>query len=127
MFLVGVICVGAPASESSRWTRASPTASTSRELRVRDDGLPRRGVRLGGLLRDRTVVAPAAKSVGYVGGIVGLLLVVNAGGRLLGDRADAAPGGAANTIVFAFFLFWVFVTSLFLTQRVSPVRRTPES
>ena len=37
------------------------------------------------------------------------------------------PGGTANTIVFAFFLFWVFVTSLFLMQRSRRLRRTPES
>ena len=46
---------------------------------------------------------------------------------MLGDRADFAPGGTANTIVFAVFLFWVFVTSLFLMKRVAPARRAPET
>ncbi|HEX7255176.1 MAG TPA: hypothetical protein VF236_04550 [Gaiellaceae bacterium] len=67
------------------------------------------------------------RSVGYVGGIVGLLLVVNAGGRLLADRAEFAPGGTVNTIAFTFFLFWVLVTSIFLMQRVPAARRMPES
>jgi hypothetical protein len=73
----------------------------------------------------RTGLLP--ESVGWVGGIVGLLLIVNAGGRLLADSADFAPGGTVNTIAFAFFLFWVFVASVFLVQRVAPARRTPES
>ncbi|HEU6445760.1 MAG TPA: hypothetical protein VFL61_11940 [Gaiellaceae bacterium] len=73
----------------------------------------------------RSGLLPA--SVGYVGGIVGLLLVVNAGGRLLADSSDFAPGGAVNTIVFAVFLFWVLVASIFLVQRVPVGRRMPES
>ena len=67
------------------------------------------------------------KSVGWVGGVVGLLLVVNAGGRLLADSADFAPGGTVNTLVFVLFLFWVLVTSIFLVQRVPTGRRLPES
>jgi hypothetical protein len=67
------------------------------------------------------------ESVAWVGGVVGLLLLVNAGGRLLADDAGFAPGGTANTIAFAAFLFWVFVASLFLVQRVEPRRRTAES
>lgn len=67
------------------------------------------------------------KSVGWVGGVVGLLLVVNAGGRLLADSADFAPGGTVNTLVFGLFLFWVLVTSIFLVQRVPAARRAPES
>ena len=66
------------------------------------------------------------QSAGYVGGIVGLLLVVNAGGRLLADSVEFGPGGTVNTIVFAFFLFWVFVTSILLVQRVPARRRMPE-
>ena len=72
----------------------------------------------------RTVMLP--RSVGYVGAVVGLLLVVNAGGRLLADSADFAPGGTVNTIAFAVFLFWVFVTSIFLVQRAPLRRRYPE-
>jgi hypothetical protein len=67
------------------------------------------------------------KSVGYVGAIVGLLLVVNAGGRLFADDPEFAPGGTVNLLAFAFFLFWVFVTSMFLMQRVPAGRRAPES
>src|SRR5919108_428494 len=66
------------------------------------------------------------QSVGWVGGVVGLLLVVNAGGRLLGDSADFAAGGTVNTIAFVLFLFWVLVTSIFLAQRVPVARRAPE-
>ncbi|HET8652113.1 MAG TPA: hypothetical protein VFM13_06030 [Gaiellaceae bacterium] len=66
-------------------------------------------------------------SVGWVGGVVGLLLVVNAGGRLLADSSDFAPGGTVNTLVFGLFLFWVLVTSIFLVQRVPVARRAPES
>src|ERR671925_285774 len=66
------------------------------------------------------------QSVGWVGGVVGLLLVVNAGGRLLGDSADFAAGGTVNTITFVLFLFWVLVTSIFLAQRVPVARRAPE-
>jgi hypothetical protein len=66
-------------------------------------------------------------SVGWVGGIVGALLLVNAGGRLLADNSDFAAGGNVNRIIFVLFLFWIFVTSLFLVQRVPVGRRTPES
>jgi hypothetical protein len=72
----------------------------------------------------RTVMLPG--SVGWVGGIVGLFLLVNAGGRLLADNDTFAPGGTANMISFAFFLFWVLVTSIFLMQRVPVERRMPE-
>jgi hypothetical protein len=67
------------------------------------------------------------ESVAWVGGVVGLLLLVNAGGRLLADNAGFAPGGTASTISFGAFLFWVFVASLFLVQRAVPGRRTAES
>jgi hypothetical protein len=73
----------------------------------------------------RTVMLPA--SVGWVGAVVGLLLVVNAGGRMLADNETFAPGGTANTIAFGFFLFWVFVASVFLVQRTPAARRAPES
>ena len=73
----------------------------------------------------RSALLPA--SVGYVGGAVGLLLVVNAGGRLLADNVDFAPGGTVNTITFTVFLFWVLVASIFLVQRVPHGRTQPES
>jgi hypothetical protein len=73
----------------------------------------------------RTVTLPS--SVGWVGGVVGLVLIVNAGGRMLADNETFAPGGTANTIAFGLFLFWVFVTSVFLMQRTPAARRTPES
>jgi hypothetical protein len=72
----------------------------------------------------RSGLMPA--SVGWVGGVVGLLLIVNAGGRLLADSADFAPGGTANTIAFVLFLFWVLVTSIFLVQRVPVGRRVAQ-
>lgn len=67
------------------------------------------------------------ESVAWVGGVVALLLLVNAGGRLLADSAGFAPGGTASTIAFGAFLFWVFVASLFLVQRAAPARTAPES
>jgi hypothetical protein len=72
----------------------------------------------------RTVLLPG--SVGWVGAAVGLLLIVNAGGRMLADNDTFAPGGTANTISFALFLFWVLVTSIFLLQRTPAERRAPE-
>jgi hypothetical protein len=127
MFLVGVICIGALASGIEQMDQgvAYGLYQVGSFAFVMTDFPAAAFVWAASLGIARSSLLP--KSVGYVGGIVGLLLVVNAGGRLLGDRADFAPGGTANTIVFAFFLFWVFVTSLFLTQRVSPVRRTPAS
>jgi hypothetical protein len=76
-----------------------------------------------GVVRSRLLPS----SVGWVGGIVGVLLLVNAGGRLLADNSDFAAGGNVNRIIFALFLFWVFVTSVFLMQRVPVARRTPET
>jgi hypothetical protein len=67
------------------------------------------------------------ESVGWVGAVVGLLLLVNAGGRLLADSSGFAPGGNANTITFGLFLFWVFVASVFLAQRAAPARTAPET
>jgi hypothetical protein len=73
----------------------------------------------------RTGLLP--ESVGWVGGVVGALLIVNAGGRMLADNSSFAPGGTANTITFALFLFWVLVASIFLVQRLPAGRRAPES
>jgi hypothetical protein len=73
----------------------------------------------------RSALLPA--SVAWVGGVVGLFLLVNAGGRLLADSSEFAPGGTVSTIAFAFFLFWTFVASVFLMQRVPVARRTAES
>jgi hypothetical protein len=73
----------------------------------------------------RTVFLPT--SVAWVGGVVGLLLLVNAGGRLLADESTFAAGGTTGTIIFIFFIFWVLVTSIFLVQRVPAGRRMPES
>jgi hypothetical protein len=127
MFLVGVICVGALASG----------------IELMDQGVAYGLYQLGSFAFVMTDFPAAAfvfaaslgiarsallpKSVGYVGGFVGLLLIVNAGGRLLADRADFAPGGTVNTIVFTVFLFWVLVTSIFLLQRVPAGRRMPET
>jgi hypothetical protein len=73
----------------------------------------------------RTVFLPM--SVAWVGGVVALLLVVNAGGRLLADESTFAAGGTTGTIIFVLFIFWVLVTSIFLVQRVPAGRRMPES
>ena len=73
----------------------------------------------------RTAFLPA--SVAWVGGIVGLLLLVNAGGRMLADEPAFAAGGTAGTIIFMLFIVWVLVASIFLVQRVPPGRRMPES
>lgn len=66
-------------------------------------------------------------SVAWVGGVVGLLLLVNVGGRLLADQSTFAAGGTTGTVIFVFFIFWVLVTSIFLMQRVPAGRRMPES
>ena len=73
----------------------------------------------------RTGLLPG--SVAWVGGIVAVLLLVNAGGRLFADNATFAAGGTTGTIVFIAFIFWVLVTSIFLVQRISPGRTSPES
>jgi hypothetical protein len=73
----------------------------------------------------RTGLLPA--SVAWVGGIVGLLLLVNAGGRMLADESTFAAGGTIGTVIFMLFIFWVLVTSIFLVQRVPARRRMPES
>jgi hypothetical protein len=73
----------------------------------------------------RSGLLPA--SVGWVGAVVGVLLLANAGGRLLADSSDFAAGGNVNRIIFVLFLFWIFVTSVFLMQRTPVARRAPET
>src|SRR5215210_7560275 len=73
----------------------------------------------------RTVFLP--KSVALVGGVVGLLLLVNVGGRLLADQATFAAGGTIGTIIFVLFIFWILVTSICLVQRADHGRRVGES
>ena len=127
LFLLGVICVGALASGIELMDQgvAYGLYQLGNFAFVMTDFPAAAFVFAASLGIARSALLPA--SVGYVGGIVGLLLVVNAGGRLLADSSDFAPGGNVNTIVFAIFLFWVFVTSLFLVQRVPVARRAPES
>lgn len=72
----------------------------------------------------RTGLMPPA--VGWVGGVVALYLIVAAAGRTLGDSDAFAAGGNLGVIAFLAFLFWVFVASLFLVQRVPIGRRAPE-
>lgn len=73
----------------------------------------------------RTLFLP--KSVAWVGLAVGVLLLVNAGGRMLADEPTFAAGGTVGTIIFVLFIFWVLVTSIFLMQRVPVARRFGES
>ena len=127
MFLVGVICVGALASGIELMDQgvAYGLYQLGNFAFVMTDFPAAAFVFAASLGIARSALLPG--SVGYVGAIVGLLLIVNAGGRLLADSSDFAPGGTVNTIVFAIFLFWVFVASLFLVQRVPLARRAPES
>jgi hypothetical protein len=127
MFLTGVVCVGALASGVEQMDQgvAYGLYQLGSFAFVMTDFPAAAFVFAASLGIARSALLP--ESVGYVGGIVGLFLIVNAGGRLLADSSDFAPGGTVNTIVFAIFLFWVFVTSVFLMQRVAPARRQPES
>lgn len=127
MFLLGVITVGALASGVELMDQgvAYGLYQLASFAFVMTDFPAATFVFAASLGIARSGLLPA--SVGYVGGIVGLLLLVNAGGRLLADNADFAPGGSVNTIVFAFFLFWVLVASIFLVQRAPAGRRKPES
>ncbi len=127
LFLVGVTAAGAIASGVEQMDQgvAYGLYQVSSFAFVMTDFPAASFVLAASLGIARTVTLPS--SVGWVGAIVGLLLVVNAGGRMLADNETFAPGGTANTISFGFFLFWVFVTSIFLMQRVPAERRTPES
>jgi len=73
----------------------------------------------------RTAFLP--KSVAWVGAVVGLLLLVNVGGRLVADEPTFAAGGTVGTIIFVLFIFWILVTSICLVQRADHGRRVGES
>lgn len=72
----------------------------------------------------RTQFLPAA--VGWAGGLLALVLIVDVAGATIGDNDDFGPTGSYGVITFLFFLAWVLVTSLFLVQRISPGRTAPE-
>lgn len=73
----------------------------------------------------RTRFLPPA--VGWAGLFLVLVLVLDVAGATIGDDDDFGPTGSYGVITFLLFLAWVFVTSLFLMQRVAPRRRAAES
>jgi hypothetical protein len=126
-FLIGVTAVGAIASgiEVMDQGVAYGIYQLGNYAFVMTDFPAAAFVLAGSLGIARTGLLPG--SVAWVGGIVAVLLLVNAGGRLFADNETFAAGGTTGTIVFIAFIFWVLVTSIFLVQRAEPRRRMPES
>lgn len=73
----------------------------------------------------RTRFLPSA--VGWAGLLLALILVLDVAAATIGDDDDFGPTGSYGVITFLLFLAWVFVTSLFLMQRVAPQRRAAET
>jgi Domain of unknown function (DUF4386) len=73
----------------------------------------------------RTRFLPTA--VGWAGLLLALVLVLDVAAATIGDDDDFGPTGSYGVITFLLFLAWVFVTSLFLMQRIAPQRRAAES
>jgi Domain of unknown function (DUF4386) len=73
----------------------------------------------------RTRFLPVA--VGWAGLLLALVLVLDVAAATIGDDDDFGPTGSYGVITFLLFLAWVFVTSLFLMQRVAPRRRVAET
>jgi Domain of unknown function (DUF4386) len=73
----------------------------------------------------RTRFLPSA--VGWAGLLLALVLVLDVAAATIGDDDDFGPTGSYGVITFLLFLAWVFVTSLFLMQRIAPQRRAAES
>lgn len=73
----------------------------------------------------RTRLLPDA--VAWLGLVAGVVLVLNAAGRLLLDEATFAPGGVVGTGAFLLFVVWVLVVSAVLSWRdPAPSRTQPE-
>jgi hypothetical protein len=73
----------------------------------------------------RTGFLPAA--VGWAGGLLTLILIVDVGGATVGNGDEFGPTGSYGVFTFLLFLVWTLVTSLYLVQRIAPARRMPES
>jgi Domain of unknown function (DUF4386) len=73
----------------------------------------------------RTRFLPSA--VGWAGLLLALVLVLDVAAATIGDDDDFGPTGSYGVITFLLFLAWVFVTSLFLMQRIAPQRRAAET
>jgi hypothetical protein len=73
----------------------------------------------------RTRFLPSA--VGWAGLLLALILILDVAAATIGDDDDFGPTGSYGVITFLLFLAWVFVTSLFLMQRVAPQRRAGET
>lgn len=73
----------------------------------------------------RTGFLPNA--VGWAGGVLALILVVDVGGATVGASDDFGPTGSYGVFTFLLFLVWTLVTSLFLFQRIAPARTAPET
>jgi hypothetical protein len=73
----------------------------------------------------RTRFLPTA--VGWAGLLLALILVLDVAAATIGDDDDFGPTGSYGVITFLLFLAWVFVTSLFLMQRIAPQRRAAET
>jgi Domain of unknown function (DUF4386) len=72
----------------------------------------------------RTGFLPNA--VGWAGGVLTLILIVDVGGATVGDSDSFGPTGTYGVFTFLLFLVWTLVTSLFLVQRIAPSRTAPE-
>jgi hypothetical protein len=72
----------------------------------------------------RTAFLPPA--VGWAGGLLTLILIVDVGGATVGNGDDFGPTGSYGVFTFLLFLVWTLVTSLFLVQRIAPRRTVPE-
>jgi hypothetical protein len=72
----------------------------------------------------RTGFLPLA--VGWAGGLLTLILIIDVGGATVGNGDDFGPTGSYGVFTFLLFLVWTLVTSLFLVQRIAPRRTVPE-
>jgi Domain of unknown function (DUF4386) len=73
----------------------------------------------------RTRFLPPA--LGWAGLLLVLVLILDVAAATIGDDDDFGPTGSYGVITFLLFLAWVFVTSLFLMQRIAPQRRAAET
>lgn len=73
----------------------------------------------------RTRFLPTA--VGWAGLLLALVLILDVAAATIGDDDDFGPTGSYGVITFLLFLAWIFVTSLFLMQRIAPQRRAAET
>jgi hypothetical protein len=127
VFLAGMVC----------WAAMSASADT-----VLDQGVVRGFYDLGRFAYTLAAFPSAAfvlavslgtirtrflpESVGWAGGLVALILLIDVAGATIADNDDFGPTGTYGVITFLAFLTWVLVTSIFLVQTVAPRRTVPE-